>query len=483
MFDLHSGQQCELILGPPGTGKTTFLTNQLKEELAIVGDVKRIAYVSHTNAAVDEATGRILAEGQEKSPYFRTLHSLAFSATGAKKGDVLSDNQRAAFASYCRGETGKNILWPSVATYNEPNAQAMKYHELAHVTGKGLGRILEESEELYSTRQYVEWVSKAYKMFKEYAGVIDFNDMLSEALHADPIDVDVVFLDEAQDNTPLQWQVFWHLFQGAKRIYIAFDDDQSLYGWAGADPRQLFDLPETKRTILGVSYRLPSAIHAFSQRIIGNVKARFDKPFEPRHPGGLVQTIPLLDSIDINENKDETWLFLTRTRGIGRKIAGPLQKAGLPLLLNGAPSINPSHAALIYNYERLRKGKDVDTRAKRRVERAKTGKGGPWYEALQFAPDVNDDFELKTYYRTALANGHSLVETPRVRVSTIHLEKGKEADNVVLVPDVGKLVAEAMETGHLDDEHRAWYVASTRAKKRLYILEPETKYYYNYLGV
>lgn len=87
-----------------------------------------------------------------------------------------------------------------------------------------------------------------------------------------------------------------------------------------------------------------------------------------------------------------------------------------------------------------------------------------WMEALVYIPPQD-----REYYRACLANGESLTSTPRIQVSTIHRVKGGEADNVVLIPDMS---TRPFDSVNEDSEHRVLYVAVTRAKRTLTIIEP-----------
>ena len=65
----------------------------------------------------------------------------------------------------------------------------------------------------------------------------------------------------------------------------------------------------------------------------------------------------------------------------------------------------------------------------------------------------------------------------RIRLSTIHGIKGGESDNVVVICDISYRTWKKFNI-EPDDEHRVFYVAVTRAKKNLFLLQPETKYSY-----
>ena len=70
-----------------------------------------------------------------------------------------------------------------------------------------------------------------------------------------------------------------------------------------------------------------------------------------------------------------------------------------------------------------------------------------------------------------LANNEKITQKPRITLSTIHGAKGGEADNVLILPDVTKSALEYDDINP-DELHRLFYVAVTRAKKSLHILEP-----------
>ena len=93
---------------------------------------------------------------------------------------------------------------------------------------------------------------------------------------------------------------------------------------------------------------------------------------------------------------------------------------------------------------------------------------GEWHEVM----DKITEFDI-AYLRRLERIGEDIKGEPRIRVSTIHQAKGGECDNVVVLLDLGKLVYRAY-VKNPDDEHRVFYVAFTRAKENLYIVEAST---------
>ena len=60
---------------------------------------------------------------------------------------------------------------------------------------------------------------------------------------------DVVFIDEAQDLSPLQWKLYDVLKTKAKDIYLAGDDDQAIFAWAGADVKRFIEEPAKEKVL------------------------------------------------------------------------------------------------------------------------------------------------------------------------------------------------------------------------------------------
>ena len=84
---------------------------------------------------------------------------------------------------------------------------------------------------------------------------------------------------------------------------------------------------------------------------------------------------------------------------------------------------------------------------------------------------------MREYFLAARRQGESLLK-PRIKINTIHGVKGAEADHVALITDLASRSYQYMQN-NIDDEHRVFYVAATRAKKGLNIIQPQSRLFYD----
>lgn len=490
-----------IYFGPPGTGKTTTLLGVLADELKAGVPVERIGFLTFTRRAKREAVdrvGAVLGIVPKDLPYFRTIHSMAFRALQLKKGDVLDKNKLDAFGR------GMGLTFGLTAISEQASEG---------ITGKDTGDVLIALDNLARLRQeplkktwsdsncslswtVVDHFSRSYSAFKKEVAAMDYTDMLEEFVRAEiQLPLDVCFVDEAQDLSRLQWRAVLRCVVSAERQYIAGDDDQAIYRWAGADVDSFMEL-DGERRVLNYSYRLPRNVHSYASRILHNIKRRVAKQFSPRDADGLIRTHIDADSIqvDIGDN----WLWLVRNRFMMNALRASLEQRGKVYTTHGASSINESDKDAIYAWEALRKGKGIDGVTARnlydylrtRVQIAHGQKKlpgladhelvsentlreqfgllarGTWYEVLQEIPE-----RRRYYYRQLLRAHGTLKLRPSVQLETIHGAKGAEADKVALFLGQSRRTYEESQINP-DDEHRVFYVGATRAKSELHLVQP-----------
>ena len=320
----------------------------------------------------------------------------------------------------------------------------------------------------------LEHIYKNYLVYKNKKKMMDFNDMIEMLLEKDNKipQFDAVFIDEAQDLSPLQWKLYDKLKEKSKDIYLAGDDDQAIFAWAGADVNRFINEP-AKEKVLHKSRRISKAIQEQSQMCIENIVGnRKEKKYYPRDYEGYCEEIANLDQIDLTEGK---WLILTRTVSRLIKIEKQLIKKNLYFESNRGKSVRVRAYNAIKKYELLQqdiKLEEKDIKDIKEFTGEKFNLKKDWYESFQ-----NMEQEDKDYLLGLIEAGEDLSKPARIWTSTIHAIKGGEQDNVILCLDMGTKILKAIKKSEdkADEEHRVWYVGVTRAKNNLYKLKARKK--------
>lgn len=495
-----------IIPGPPGTGKTYRLVNHyLSNEInGLQTNPKKIVYVTFSNAAANEAYERI------KHPllYISTLHYLGKEECNIDTTtQLLKDRKWKQFTSQsqiCRGmkfETKKDTYGNTI--HQNPHMRVITYSRSKKISlvEAALQLDLHHSIDLWLTEQ----IDEDLKNYKEQSGMIEFSDMITQFIKEDKrLALDAIFLDEAQDLSPLQWDMFFHIEEQCKRSYIAGDDDQTIYGFQGADPSIFINLKGTFDNQIK-SHRVPKKIHAKALEILKHINERLDKPWEARGEEGTYKENCLLTDFDF---KKDNWMILAQTNAQLREAAQFLNDLNLRYR-GGQNELLPADLLRAYRiWTRLNDGASVSgEEAQHVIEKFLTkkevkhgfGKGklldkiftvtleelqkdhgllvaGSW-EHLHMSD------EQKNYIKLLLKSGDNLTTDSKIELSTIHGAKGRECENVILYIDFGSedendfLAREADKDP--DKIHRLFFVGVTRAKQNLYIMQSTQTNFYN----
>ena len=226
-----------IVLGPHGTGKTHTLVNKVDDYLKET-DPDKVGYFAFTRKAANEARERAVKKfnlTEDDLPYFRTLHSLAFRRLGINKENVM---QRRHYE-----DLGKKIQIP--IDYNDYDDEetglfTTKSDYLRIINLAKLRNIsLDQQFNLKEHTQKLEYnklviIANELNRYKKDYGLIDYNDMILDFVKSDKSPkFEVVFIDEAQDLSRMQWDMVSSF--NTQDSFIAGDDDQAIFRWAGAD--------------------------------------------------------------------------------------------------------------------------------------------------------------------------------------------------------------------------------------------------------
>jgi DNA helicase-2/ATP-dependent DNA helicase PcrA len=470
-----------LIIGPPGTGKTTRLLNVMDRELGDGVRPDRIAFLSFTRKATDEARERAMEKfGFDKQdlPWFRTIHSLAFSRLGLRRDEVMQPKH------YRELGAALGLTFQTRADVEE-GLPSGRFTGDRYVFIDGFSRARDiEPETAYRLcsgegEEELNWFEfkrfrHTLKEYKEQRGLVDFTDMLE--LDQAPLELDVVIVDEAQDLSTLQWMYLGRVvLPYAKRIYVAGDDDQAIFQWSGADVECFQTLEGTVET-LSQSHRVPVSVHRVAERIAGGIRHRYAKKYLPKAEPGTVTHHMEPDAVDLVDAG--TWLLLGRNIHMLTPLVAMVRAQGLPYSLRGESAINSKHVRAIQVFERWRKGHEPHPDDRDLVAGYLRRGDQPWPREIWHDALVRIPLEDREWYTGILRRGESLTKTPRINISTIHGVKGGEADSVLLMTDMSARTWSAYQV-EPDAEHRVWYVGATRTKKNLHIIQPQTRMGYD----
>ena len=491
-----------IILGPPGTGKTTTLLNLVDQFLKDGIRPRQIGYFSFTKKAATEAATRAAEKFnldiENDLPFFRTLHSYAFNQLGMTKEKMMKQEDYKEFGQKC-GIPIKTAKYSSEdGTFNSDN-EYLTIINTARVKRMDLLEYYDSRQNILDIeRGTLFLLAEELKRFKKEKGLKDFTDLLEDFLNKETLNkFEVLFIDEAQDLSLLQWDMVRKIWSRAGKTYIAGDDDQAIFKWAGADVDHFIALKEEVDDIqtLDQSYRIPGGpIHELSQKIISKVQNRFDKEYKPREEIGILKRYSDITQVDMSKGE---WLVLSSANYFLEDAKDLCEIQGWYYQYKGINSVPLKLLLALNNWEAWRKdaqlnhleikniyeylgsnvlpgfqkGKTLhsDTKYLMRDCRADHGliTDNVWYEAFEGLDPMTE-----TYIRNMRANGEQINKNPRIKMSTIHGAKGGEADQVLLMQD---LTGAAIETfSHDPDElHRLFYTGATRAKRELHVLDPK----------
>ena len=519
-----------IVIGPPGTGKTTYLKNKVEELLKSGACTSQeIGYFSFTVKAAEEIRDRVMVNEKISKeqvkilfPYFSTLHSLAYRRLQLQQAQIMDDNDYAElsrltgheYVNKMRKGNGVDIAMPTAKSEYQDiiNLAYAKYPD----DEDRLAKIFRETTlNNYGARNMIEQMDLDLRKFKEDRDKYEYVDYFINFIkNRNAPQLKYLFIDEAQDLSKQQWQVVDMLQQesGALETYVAGDDDQAIFRWAGADIEHFIAMAKNDaNTIIPLtqSYRIPKSVHTLATKLAQSISQRIPKEYKPRDEAG---TRKVLNIRPLNKGLQEgNWLILCRTHEIVKQVSESLEAYGWLYKRYGSSVISFKYIEAIRGWTKLQKGESISgvdcdtiyhhmdsTRIKRNYGVFKGQHEGMYnLDTLIKEYGLREDIKLSStktasvkditwydmlngkglrkripYLRSIMRSGNKLDAIPRIEVSTIHASKGGERDNVMLITDLsfGPYKSSTETQQGKDDEARVFYVGATRAKKELHIV-------------
>ena len=539
-----------VLIGPPGTGKTSTILNALaipfiRSHLHGDGhpDPAGMLLCSFSNAAANEIRERLATSCDQPAMFFRraasTIHSEALRILQDQRGpQQLFDPFTKDARRFGAADHGMND--PLSASDVVP-----EQHETRHamLTVWDMARALRLTEDMDWLRWKCGAVKGKYKSLqsldhddvleqvmadvaeygreKQDAHAIDFMDMLERALLCTAPERELLVLDEAQDCTPIQWELFHHWAAQSKYSVACGDDDQRVHEWMGAVSTFIREVSlgehegwEVRR--LARSFRVPAAQHRLARSIVTMIVDRPDAEYEPKpEPGSIVMasTADVLDALLTLPDGHRAFV-LTRTNAQCLTWGKLMTEHGIGAVGRGCPLSATAQAAVFRALTALCNGAETDAYAVRalatRIPAALYGQHGgkskceeelalvgddgpaalatlkawigerlePWLaggvvQAANSLQRMGREY-IEAFGRITAAGGSLDPDAAWVEVMTMHASKGREAELVIIDRDMPRAVQYTYGLGTytdpdpagMDAERRLLYVAVTRSKDR-----------------
>jgi DNA helicase-2/ATP-dependent DNA helicase PcrA len=303
-----------LIFAGAGSGKTRVLTHRIAHLIA-TGRAKpsEILAVTFTNKAAREMRTRVeelVGEGIT-GMWLGTFHAI-----GARllRRDGESIGVPATFVIYDEADRAVALRRASEAAGVDPKRYPPA--QIGHSISAAKNELLDAAGYAASpdARGYlgaqVAKVFTAYEREMSAAGALDFDDLLLKSVQllrdVEPLRDDYnqrfrhVLVDEYQDTNHAQYVMVALLTEQRRNLTVVGDDDQSIYGWRGADVRNILDFerdhPDATVVTLDQNYRSTQGILEAAHAVIRNNRDRAPKKlWTDAGAGERVQLISVYD--------------------------------------------------------------------------------------------------------------------------------------------------------------------------------------------
>lgn len=361
-----------LVLAGAGTGKTRVVTYRIANLIKNRIKPDRILAVTFTRKAAGEMQERAAAlltgrhrKADASRPEISTFHALCVRIL-RRHANRLGYPER--FSICDRGDQ-EGCARAALREIRAP-ADSLKPGDLLGYIGRWkMMSVSPEAAMSVAETDREHLAAAAYRRYQralKASGVVDFDDLLllNEQLFTKHPKVrrqeaerfDHVLIDEYQDTNHSQYEIVRGLAIGHRNLCVVGDDDQSIYGWRGAEVSHILrfaqDWPDAKVVRLENNYRSSASIIKHANTLIAFNAERHDKVLRPaRHEGPSPRILQFKDEQEeaISVVKDirrllgigraaKDFAILFRTNEQPRALETELRAANLPYVLIGGMS-------------------------------------------------------------------------------------------------------------------------------------------------
>ncbi|MHC4398595.1 MAG: ATP-dependent helicase [Planctomycetota bacterium] len=357
-----------LVLAGAGTGKTRVVTYRIARLIRHRIRPSRILAVTFTNKAASEMQQRaalLIGRRSEEKPEISTFHSLCVRIL---RRHIRRLGYPESFAIYDRADQ-ESVARSVLREIKIPDS-SLRPGDLLHMIGYWkTSSIMPDrvAETAQTAREHL--AAAAYRRYQQAlkaAGAVDFDDLLlcTEDLFRRFPNVrreearrfDHLLIDEYQDTNGSQYRIVKTLAAGHRNLCVVGDDDQSIYGWRGAEVTHIIrftaDWPDAKVVRLETNYRSTREILAWANRLIVFNKTRHRKVLRATSRGGQPRILQLEDEqaeartvvdrirsmMDDKRSRPRDFAILFRTNEQPRAFEMELRRAKVPYVLIGGQS-------------------------------------------------------------------------------------------------------------------------------------------------
>ena len=470
----------------------------------------------------------VTVEDLEVDGYFRTLHSTCYMLLKVSAKEMLTDNKESCeWIANALGEKVTEVSLDGAEPFKgrTKNEIVLGLWHCARNRLEPFEKTWERamySDENTPELSYCRKVIESYEQHKRLDGRSDFTDLLGRYAgwkfyfdgperkqpEGEIPKVDAWFLDECQDNSALSDAVARRIVERSKWVYLVGDPFQAIYGWAGADSKHFMSWPiqDGKQMILQQTYRCPAPVIGLAEQILRNCSDYWDRGIAPAEHKGEVDLYASYKSSWVEYlHPEQSWLLIARTNFQAARMGKRLDEAGIPWLPSGSKGNNKwnapvrrntilallalqqNHAISGEDWRLILKG----IKSNRDRTYFKRGAKTDWdkkdthglmnnLEGIQNWGATDDFIKLIrtgswrnkiegsiAYLEAVKRFGHIAVDSPNIRIGTVHSVKGSEANNVLLLTSTSHQIKRGQDhTDGFNEERRVEYVAVTRAKER-----------------